>query len=809
MYYYFCMMRNSLVLLSCLVLFSYWGFAHPLRKKLTIVKTSEAPKIDGLPLDKVWELAIPITDFVQHSPVNGGEPSQRTEVRLLYDDAAIYVLALLYDTCPDSIFRELGERDSGNEASADLFSLEMNPDNNGLNNVEFMVSASGVQMDSKNSLDSMYKSWDAVWKSDVSINKNGWIAEMEIPFSAIRFPKKEVQLWEINFYRLIKRKGEGITWNFVDRNKKGWLNQAGEMHGLRNINPPVRLSFMPYLTTYHNLEKWSFKGGMDIKYGLNESYTLDMMLIPDFGQIRGDDDVLNLSVVETKYDEKRQFFTEGRELFNRGDIFYSRRIGGMPKDHDRIAERTNPNEVIVRNPKETYLYNASKISGHSPSGWGFGMLNAVTRKQEALVRDTVTGFSRKITTQEVSNYNLLVVNKDIGKESYISWVNSNVAIPANRYMANVSGLDFKYRFRDHVLFSNAFLSYHHQQNGPDEANQFGHRFNLNMAKVTGIFRYTLENKILSHTYNPRDFGYLDYNNQIINVLRLQYFRYTPSRHFNEVTGELAFSYVNLYKPFSYSKFEMTGNLKLLFPELNYVKFNFLAAPVKKYDYFEPRVEGWKFKEPPVFFAGIEYSSDFRREMAFKMGAGYLQATRYGKNGINLMIQPHYRASDRLSFDFQSGFIFSHHAIGYVERNLRADSIFFGQRNIRNMENIVTVKFSFSNKSALNLRLRHYWSNVRYQSFYFLERSGDLADILLPDEYDANVNLFNSDISYIWQFLPGSELSLVWKNYFSDYGQDTSRTYFKNLKEVFSFSALNSLSLRVIYYLDYQMIKKII
>ncbi len=150
-------MKKQLFLVLCLMLFSAFVSAEN-RKKFTIVKTDVPPKIDAISDDKVWDQATIITDFIQQSPVNGGVPSQQTEVRMMYDNEAIYVLAILYDTKPDSIFSEMGDRDSGDEANSDLFSVEINPYNDGLNSTEFMVSAAGVQMDSKNDLNSMYKS---------------------------------------------------------------------------------------------------------------------------------------------------------------------------------------------------------------------------------------------------------------------------------------------------------------------------------------------------------------------------------------------------------------------------------------------------------------------------------------------------------------------------------------------------------------------------------------------------------------------------------------------------------------------------
>lgn len=258
------MKKQLSVLLFLLCVWSVVLAQH--RKEFTIVQTSIPPKIDAVPTDTVWDAAYSIRDFIQQSPTNGGVPSQHTEVRMLYDNEAIYVLAMLYDTKPDSIYAEIGDRDSGDEANADLFSVEINPYNDGLNATEFMVSAAGVQMDSKNDLQTMNKSWDAVWKSEVKKTDIGWIVEMKIPFSALRFPNTNTQVWEINFFRLIKRNGEGITWNFVDKNKNGWLNQAGEMHGIRGINPPLRLSFMPYIATYYNDNKFLIKGGLDVKW---------------------------------------------------------------------------------------------------------------------------------------------------------------------------------------------------------------------------------------------------------------------------------------------------------------------------------------------------------------------------------------------------------------------------------------------------------------------------------------------------------------------------------------------------------------
>ena len=798
------MKKQLSVLLFLLCVWSVVLAQH--RKEFTIVQTSIPPKIDAVPTDTVWDAAYSIRDFIQQSPTNGGVPSQHTEVRMLYDNEAIYVLAMLYDTKPDSIYAEIGDRDSGDEANADLFSVEINPYNDGLNATEFMVSAAGVQMDSKNDLQTMNKSWDAVWKSEVKKTDIGWIVEMKIPFSALRFPNTNTQVWEINFFRLIKRNGEGITWNFVDKNKNGWLNQAGEMHGIRGINPPLRLSFMPYIATYYNDNKFLIKGGLDVKVGLNESFTLDMMLIPDFGQTRADDTYLNLSSVETKYDEKRQFFTEGTELFSKGDIFYSRRIGGQPRNYNKVYSYTKENEILQRNPSETNLYNATKISGHTSSGWGIGMLNANTKKQVAEIKDTLTDVTRYVTTQGVSNYNVMVVNKVIGKESYISWVNTNLLIPEQNYVSNVSGFDFKYMLKDHAFTGDAFVSYNKERELSPISNELGYRANVTISKLKGTFRYEYLATVLSDSYNPTDIGYLENNNIITNTLILYYLNYTPTKSVNEVTSQLAIYYDNLYHPLLYSRLELAWNLKLLFPSFNSIKFYISATPIEKYDHFEPRVVGWKAKEPTAGYVGAEYSSDYRKKLAFFTNIGAWKASQYNKSSQYFTLAPTYRINDKLALTYQFISSFLQNAIGYVDKNNTNDSIFFGKRDISNIENIAQVKYSLSNNSLLNLRLRHYWSNVDHHAYYLLQHDGTFQSTIREANYNTNVSALNADISYTWRFLPGSELSLVWKRYFYLYNQDVASSYVKNLQNVLDYSQVNSVSLKLIYYIDYQTLK---
>ncbi|PLX20559.1 MAG: hypothetical protein C0597_04030, partial [Marinilabiliales bacterium] len=203
----------------------------------------------------------------------------------------------MYDNNPDSIIKDLGVRDEFTHMNSDLFTVLISTFNDGVNAVEFMVSASGVQSDGKHNGNHGDPNWDGVWQSEVNITDNAWIVEMRIPYSALRFSKEESQTWGIHFFRQIRRYREWSTWNFADNNVQGFINQMGEINGINDIEPPLRLSVTPYVSAYLENDgddnSWGndFNAGMDLKWGISQSFTLDMILIPDFGQVQSDDEI--------------------------------------------------------------------------------------------------------------------------------------------------------------------------------------------------------------------------------------------------------------------------------------------------------------------------------------------------------------------------------------------------------------------------------------------------------------------------------------------------------------------------------------
>jgi hypothetical protein len=398
------------------------------KKQVHALKTQAEINIDGLLDETSWKDANTADHFIQYEPNNGSASNYKTEVHFLCTDYAIYVGAQMYDSKPDSIMKQLSRRDELGQT--DFFGISIDPFNDAQTGYTFIVSSGNIQYDARQS-DNEDSSWDAVWESAVRINEQGWVAEMEIPYSALRFPNKVDQIWGLNIVRNMQRSREKSFWNPVDAMVDGYLKQAGTLLGIHEIEPPIRLSLTPYVSGYvfKNSESsgfdYSLHGGMDLKYGINESYTLDMMLIPDFGQVESDNKEFNISAFETYYEEKRPFFTEGTELFNKGEIFYSRRIGSVKDNYKEMDMNLQTHEEISINPSETDLINVSKISGKGKKGFSLGLLNGMAKAAYATITDTISGTTRKIQTQPFTNYNVLVFDQSLKNNSYVSLTNTN------------------------------------------------------------------------------------------------------------------------------------------------------------------------------------------------------------------------------------------------------------------------------------------------------------------------------------------------------------------------------------------------
>ncbi len=779
------------------------------KRKVETVRVSNSIVVDGK-LDEIeWQNVREASDFIQHEPYNGAAPSEKTSVRILYDDNAIYIGARLYDSNPSMIYRELGQRDNDNLKS-DYFGVFISPYNDGINFSNFIVSASGVQTDIKATGENETKSWDAVWLSEISFDDKGWVVEMKIPFSALRFSQNSPQNWGINFVRLIKRYNEWSSWNFIDKKISGVVSQSGELTGIANVKPPIRLSLSPYVSAYAEKFPFSksmeyrFSGGLDLKYGLSESFTLDMTLIPDFGQVKSDDRILNLTPFEVQYSEQRPFFTEGTELFGRGDIFYSRRVGSKPINYADTSMIDKTKEWIDDNPNENKMINATKISGRTSSGLGIGFFNAMTSNTFATIKDTL-GNSRKILTQGFTNYNMVVLDQTLKNNSYVSLANTNLYRPDDKYSANVTATEFIIRDKRNMYSVSGIGGLSQIFN---DSTTRGYKSFLEIAKDAGNFQFELWNNIESENYNINDMGYLQSPNELSFGAEVGYEVYKPFWKLLNFESSLEYVNENLYNPRKFVSSSIGLNARTTTIKKSYTMgLNMSFDTHDQNDYYEPRREGRMLVVPRRTFVRWFGSPDYRRPLAIDHGFNFWVSDAYNQHGYGINISPRMRFNDKLFVVYNYNQSFDYNLIGAVRNVNDPSNVYMGKRDAVTVTNTIDAQYTLNSKAFFNLRLRHYWSFYKYNEFYILNQDGSLTADGSVSAKNNNINYFNVDLVYQWNLAPGSVLSVVWKNSIELDGGKIEHNYIQNLKNVWDTPQTNSISFKLLYYLDYQMLRK--
>ena len=786
----------------------------PQKKEYTAQRIPEAPKIDGVLDDAVWE-GIPVaTDFVMVDP-GDGRPSREThptEVKIAYTDEAIYVAAYMFDNEPQRIRRQFAQRD--NIPISDFVVVDFNTYNDGENQTRFVVTAAGTLADAKMKGDREDYSYNVVWDSRVSFDDEGWYAEMRIPYSALRFPDREEQLWSLQVGRKINHLNETYVWNYVNKSVGQSSHYNGLLRGISNIDAPVRLSFYPYISGeiehFDGENETSFNAGMDLKYGINDAFTLDATLIPDFGQTAYDEVELNLGPFEQTFGENRAFFTEGTELFTKGGLFYSRRIGDTPIGFNRVQEQRLEDEEVLENPDNTALLNAVKISGRTDSGLGIGFFNAITEAQRAILRNTVTGEVRELVTEPFANYNIFVLDQQLDQKSSISLINTNVTREGHFRDGNVSGFLFdvynnssSFNFSGEAKMSNVNLS---------DNNLTGFASTLSFERTKGKFRYGASHDFANKTYDINDLG-LNFTNNYSNFyFDTSYRIFEPQGIFNDYNIRLYGNHQRRYDPdialgsgVGSSFFGMTAE--------RFAFGGFAEVNTEFKDFFETRKENRYILYPAYGSIQGWISSDYRKKIAVDSRLGYEKYFEGGQNLLLFRFSPRFRVSNQLMLIYSFEYLTENNRESFVR--LLPENVIFGNRDRESVENSLQGTYNFNTKEAVSLSFRNFWSSATFASeeFSVLGRDGGLTpvtyDVASGNNPNANFNIWNLDLSYQWRFAPGSEAILLYRNSVFNLDSQSELAYSKSLRNLFEQPVRHNLSVRLVYYLDYNSIKNVI
>ncbi|NNE31632.1 MAG: carbohydrate binding family 9 domain-containing protein [Winogradskyella sp.] len=785
------------------------------KKTLNIERATAAPKIDGVLDDLAWKNANIATGFIQFKPDIGNvlPREQRTEVKMAYDNEAIYVAAYLYDD-PSKIMTQFTSRD--NFGQNDFFAVVLNPNNDAQNDTQFFVFSSGQQADAiANPTIGEDFSWNAVWESAVKHMDDGWVVEIKLPYRTLRFTDQEAPTWGLQFHRQFRRERSQYTWNPIDPTQGNIGLYHGELKGLQNIKPPVRLNLYPFTTGIVN----SFDGetetdltfGLDLKYGITDNFTLDATLVPDFSQAGFDNVTLNLGPFEQTFSEQRQFFTEGVELFSKGNLFFSRRIGNAPSGQLSLTAEESANV-----PKNVKVLNALKVSGRTKSGLGIGIFNAITERTVATITNTTTGEQRDEVVEPFANYNIFVVDQQFNGNSSISLINTNVTREGSFRDGNATALvsSIQNKRNTYRIIGQAKMSNVNYQFDDIET---GYSTFFYIGKAHGNFRYSFDHSFADTKFDINDLG-LNFRNNFNNFgADVSYQIFEPQGNLNNYRINAFVNYRNLAKPGALGTFTGTNfgaSYNAQTKTLNSYGFRLNIEPGKQYDYFESR-DGRPFIFENVVSFGGRYSSNYNKKFAFDIRLDPFFLVEEGRDlsGYNFNFRPRVRPNDKLLLVYSFDFRRANGQRGYAA--FVDDQPIFGERNRQTLTNTISANYTFDPFNTLALTFRHYWDTVDYDDDLFtLLDNGRLTTDSgynvnnIGGSPNINFSTWNIDLSYSWQFAPGSFLTALYRNQLFNFDTMSDANYSESLDTLFDQPIQHTISVRVQYFIDFNGIKSV-
>lgn len=655
----------------------------PEKKTCHPVYINEAPAIDGQLTDEVWNTGEWIDDFTQFEPYNGQKPSQRTEFKILYDNDNIYTAIKSYDTSPDSIVKRLTRRD---QIDGDMAGIVFDSYHDLRTGFLFGTSFAGVKFDQMMTNDGQDEdeTWDPNWWVATSLASDGWIAEMKIPFSQLRFDKNSGDVWGLEVFRTLYRKNEMSFWQHIPKDAPGLIHMMGEINGLGKIRPRKIFDVTPYgvarAETFEAeagnpfLESGKRAGGnigLDAKIGITNNMTMDLTINPDFGQVEADPSVVNLTAYETFYEEKRPFFIEGNNITSFGlglgdgdvgndNLFYSRRIGRRPQGDPELED-----DWYSDVPGFTTILGAAKLTGKTKKGLSVGIVEAVTAEEKAEIDKN--GERSYETVEPLTNYFIGRVQRDFDEGNtifggMITSTNRKLDENLGSYMhkaAFTGGLDFMQYFdQKNWVFSvkTAFSTVrgtddaiettqlssaryfqrpdnNHTRLDTNRTSLTGNSGKISLQKINGHWNFGTATIWKTPGFETNDLGYLRDADQLMPVIFANYKVWDPKWIYRDFSV-----YMDVFSIFNFGGVnQMTGIEGSFFMNLkNYwtVSFyNSLNGPVLSTSTLRG---GPMMKIPGEYNSSLFLSTDSRKKIVFSTNGGL--TARFEKSTWSIMVE---------------------------------------------------------------------------------------------------------------------------------------------------------------------------
>jgi hypothetical protein len=762
-------------------------------RTVTAVRTDTPPVIDGHVDENEWYRASVSGSFIQNEPDDGEPATERTELRVLYDDAALYIAVICYDSEPDGIVRRLTRRDR--RVSSDYVQIAIDSYNDRTTAFVFEVNAAGVKRDFiiLNDGDGEDLSWDGLWDASVALRGDGWSTEFRIPWRTLRFASADEQIWGFNATRRIERKSEFSLWAHIPQGSRGIVSKFGRLRGMEGLQPPRSLLVVPY--TVAGATRWpgdqvprpatmlepTLDAGADVQYGITNNTMLNLSINPDFGQVELDEVILNLSAFETFYSELRPFFIEGSSIFNtvgplgggflRTYMFYSRRIGARPSRFGDIPDSVDADTWHLKsNPSVTPILGAVKLSSRSGNGWSGGLLNTTTGRTQSVFRgpapnrETVT-----METEPLSNYSVGRIRYDLANPgSYIGAVGTSVIRENGVAQAYSGGVDWIYTTRGYWFGSDglAAMTYRNTPDGVKDGYHLQTRF---FTEGHDNVRGMLGANIYSKYFDPNDIGFNTRNNLGIYYLWFQVRKDEPWGIVRRI----------MFNQFNYAANILDTGLNYvrgLEPYLSVTWMNYwyseLGGSFESHvnDPYESRGLGI-FTRPPMNRVWFYSRTDNRRTLTFAVNTSYSRRDGSGTE-YSWSLPLTVKAGSQTELTFTPTYRTSRGLLGWVsnQEDIVDDGIetsVFGRRNVDQINTTIRFIHSFNPDLTLQGYVQYFWARGEYYRFYALEGSGGLADLPVPydrnlyDNPDFNRSNMNVNIILRYEYRPGSTLFVVW------------------------------------------------
>ncbi len=757
--------------------------AHP-QRTAHARRAETPPRLDGIIDEEIWLRAPVHEGFTQSDPDNGEPASLRTTFQVAYDDDALYIAGVCYDD-PDSVTARLARRDEWRER--DFFEVSLDPHHDHQTGVWFTVGPSGWFSDGILYNDEDWDDgWDSVAEVATARRADGWSLELKIPYHVLRFGEKETYTWGFNVYRRISRRAEWTAWSFTPRGVSGYASRFGHLEGIEGIRPQRSLEVLPFALGRGTLSPGDADGGndlfssagVDLRYGLSSNISLNATVNPDFGQVEGDPAVLNLGVFETFLRERRPFFLEGIQIFESpgpfiagisrpSTLFHSRRIGRPPSRFDL----PDGSEEMDR-PHNTTILGAAKISGKTAGRTAFGLLNAVTGRERALIDQSVTSAEtglvdtvrRQVEVEPLTNYFIGRVQQDLLTNStagaQLTAVNGGGFEPA--YVGagdvHVKWGDNDYRFYSRLAASLA---------GQEEERGTGWEGALYFQKSGGAFGGQAYMDAQSPGFEANDLGYMRRNDRVQAGAHVYHDKLDPwwfarRSGFNlNVWSHWNFAGERLARGVNFNTW---NNLH------NYWGFWMgVSRGLEAFDDLATR-GGPLMLSPASTWIGMNLWTDDRKPVSGGL-RGNLSWSRGGDNlgswvGVELELRP----LSRLALEIEPGYNYSRSFAQWVE-NADADGdgeddrFIFGELESRVFEVGLRGDWAFTPGLSLQLFVQPFVTTGDYgaikelarpRSYEFRPYAG------LEDNPDFHRRALRSNLVLRWEYRPGSTFFAVWQ-----------------------------------------------